>query len=173
METVIQRVRTTWTGQSRGGQGAARRGAVPVAFDLPPMGPPFVGPPFVAPPFVHEVEMHECDGFRPRCTTREGLPADGGAAGDGGVRLDEAGGLLRVLPAVTPYGAPRRWRRPPAVRLARGQWLRWQVNYRFGGGHADQWTYRLDTFNIAYGPVSPLLFRTVPTRHMDERAHLR
>lgn len=35
----------------------------------------------------------------------------------------------------------RDWRHP-AVQLAPGEWLRWQINYRFGG--CTNWTYRLE-----------------------------
>lgn len=91
-----------------------------------------------------------------------------------GVRLDEADGLLRVLVAVIPHGQPSRWRRPPAVRIGRGEWLSWRINYRFPSAHGDLWTYRLDTFNIAHGPVPARTFRTTaPARRVDERAVLR
>ncbi|MEU3776828.1 hypothetical protein AB0F11_27195 [Streptomyces sp. NPDC032472] len=162
MEAVVQRVRTSWTKQSRGGREAARRNAAPVSFPLPD----------VPPPFVHEVLMDERDGFRPRSATRRGLPEAAGGF-DAAVLLDESDGFLRVLPAVTPFGMPKRWRRPPAVRLARGEWLRWQINHRFAGTHGDLWTYRLDTFNVAYGPVGAGLFLGAPTRRVDERAVLR
>lgn len=114
--------------------------------------------------------MHEADGFRPRFVTREGLPD---SAADIGVVLCEGDGKLRVQPGVTPFGMPRRWRRPPAVRLAHGEWLRWQVNYRFAGTHGGEWTYRLDTLNIAYGAASAELFLGTPTRAVNELAALR
>ncbi|WP_218106513.1 hypothetical protein [Micromonospora pallida] len=68
---------------------------------------------------------------------------------------------------------PRRHRRPPAVRLAPGRWLRWQVNYRFSSFCGGDWFYRLDTLNIAHGPAPVDLFLTEPHRVVDERAHLR
>lgn len=157
MQAVVQWVRTSWTKQSRGGAGATRRNAAPTAFQLPA----------VPPPFTHEVLMHEHDGFQPQSTTREGLRD---STSDSAVLLQEAGGLLRVQLTVTPFGKPRRWRRPPAQRLARGEWLRWQVNYRFAGN--DEWTYRLDTLNIAYGPTQADLFLGTPTHHVDELATL-
>ncbi|MFD7629614.1 hypothetical protein ACFV7Q_26910 [Streptomyces sp. NPDC059851] len=117
--------------------------------------------------------MHEADDFQPRFETRKGLPDSGS---DTGVLLHEADGLLRVQLTVTPFGMPRRWRRPPAVRLAHGEWLRWQVNHRFAGTCSGDWTYRLDTLNIAHGPAPTAptdLFLGTPTRHVDERAALR
>jgi hypothetical protein len=80
---------------------------------------------------------------------------------------------LRVELAATPFGMPRRWRRPPAVRLARGEWVRWQINYRFVGSSGGDWTYRLDTLNLAYGQVAANTFLGVPTHSVDERGPLR
>jgi hypothetical protein len=160
VEAVIQWVRTSWTIRSRGGPGAARRNAAPVAFPLPP----------VQPPFVHQVIMGEHDGFQPHFTAHEGLP---GTGADSGVLIQEDNGLLRVHLAVAPLGMPRRWRRPPAVRIAPGDWLRWQINYRFAGTHGGEWAYRLDTLNVAHGPVSPSLFLATPSHRVSELATLR
>jgi hypothetical protein len=160
MEVVVQWVRTSWTKRSRGEPVAARRNAAPAAFPLPP----------VQPPFVHEVLMGEHDGFQPHFTVHEGLP---GTVPDCGVLLNEANGLLQVQLAVTPFGMPRRWRRPPAVRIAPGDWLRWQINYRFAGTHGGEWTYRLDTLNVTYGPAPVNLFLGHPSHRVSELAALR
>ncbi|MFF1747797.1 hypothetical protein [Streptomyces mirabilis] len=64
-------------------------------------------------------------------------------------------------------------RRSPAARLAPGEWLRRQVNYRFAGTHGGDWTYRLDTLNVAHGSATIDLFLGTPTRHVDELAALR
>lgn len=162
MEVIIQRVQTSWTKQSRGGPLAAIRNAAPVGFALPR----------VTPPFLHEVWMRESEESRPQHRSVDELS---NAAEDHGVLLRvEGDGRLRVQLAVAPFGMPRRHRRPPAVRLNRGEWLRWQINYRFAGGtRGDQWTYRLDTLNIAHGVVVADLFRGVPARDVDERALLR
>ncbi|MFD7284057.1 hypothetical protein ACFV80_45575 [Streptomyces sp. NPDC059862] len=86
-----------------------------------------------------------------------------------GVSLRDEGDRLRVLACEEQvFGMPSRPRRPPAVRLGPGQWVRWQLNYRFGGiGHAD-WSYWLDTFNVAYGPVDLDAFLSDPTVLVDE-----
>lgn len=94
------------------------RNAAPAAFLLPALQPPF----------VHQVLMGEHDDFQPHFTVHEGLP---GTGPDSAILLDEDNGLLQVQLTVTPFGMPRRWRRPPAVRIAPGDWLRWQINYRF------------------------------------------
>ena len=65
---------------------------------------------------------------------------------------------------------PRRRRRPPAVLIAPGDWLRWQVNYRFAGTHDEGWTYQLDTLNVAYGPALASLFLGSPTHRVNELA---
>jgi hypothetical protein len=125
----------------------------------------------MTPPFVHEVWMCESEDFRPRHRSVSELP---NPADDRMFLGVEGDGRLRVQLAVTPFGMPRRWRRPPAVRLYRGEWLRWQINYRFAGGtRGDQWTYQLDTLNIANGAAAADLFMGVPARLIDERAALR
>ncbi|MGW1727980.1 hypothetical protein ACWCQK_34360 [Streptomyces sp. NPDC002306] len=160
METVVQWVRTTWTKQSRGGLGAVRRNATPMAFPLP-LG---------SPPFMHEVRMREAEDFQPRSVMHDSMPD---SSTDAGVLLREVDGLLRVQLVATPFGMPRRWRRPPAVRLAHGEWLRWQINYRFAGSSGGEWTYRLDTLNIAHGPARLDLFLGTPTHQVNELASLR
>lgn len=116
---------------------------------------------------THEVTLDERSYFAPQVLVHNAEPAPAD------VELTEADGLLRVCLIATPFGMPRRWRRPPAVRLAAGQWLRWQINYRFPGPCSGEWSYRQDTLNLAYGKVSANIFQGTPTRHRDERAHLR
>jgi hypothetical protein len=132
---------------------------VPAAFSLPEQPPPF----------VHDVAVHERDEFRPRSAVRLGLPG-----GDDPVLLREEDGMLRVQLTVAQSGMPRRSRRPPAVRLARGEWLRWQVNYRFGSSWGGDWTYRLDTLNLVHGQAgSPDLFLGKPVYYINELGSLR
>ncbi|MGY1580671.1 hypothetical protein [Streptomyces sp. MN13] len=158
MDITVQWVRTLWTKRSRGGPAAARRNAVPVAFALPDG----------VPGRAHTVRLHEWDDFTPRHGWAEPRRV--------GVELRERDGRLRVLPRVEPlYGQPPRPRRPPAVRLAPGEWVRWQLNYRFSSaaGMRD-WTYWLDTFNIAYGEVPAAdVFLGTPDFHVDEQGPVR
>ncbi|MER5688999.1 hypothetical protein [Streptomyces sp. NPDC002205] len=157
MEITVQWIRTTWTKESRGGDAAARRNAAPVGFTLP----------HEAAPLAHVIRMHERDGFEPY-DSREIL-------GKVDVQLRETGDRLRVIPRVQPmFALPPRKRRPPAVRLVPGQWVRWQLNYRFSSALGIRgWTYWLDTFNIAYGPVNDDVFLSAPTVFIDERGSLR
>lgn len=149
-------VRTSWIKRSRGAAEAARRNAVPVAFRLPD----------ATSPSVYEVLADEKRGFEPHWSRHVELRT-------AEVGLHEEDGRLRVYLSTVPYGMPRRHRRPPAVRLAVGEWLRWQVNYRFPPLYSDEWTYRLDTLNLAYGDIQEGTFLGVPAHHVDERAHLR
>jgi hypothetical protein len=114
--------------------------------------------------------MTERDGFQPRYTTHEGLNKVHEASL---LTLREEDHLLRVQLTVTPFGMPRRWRRPPAVRLRRGEWLRWQINYRFAGTGGGDWRYLLETLNVAHGPVPAEIFLGVPSHHVKELAPLR
>ncbi|MFF2045554.1 hypothetical protein ACFVVX_34560 [Kitasatospora sp. NPDC058170] len=156
MDVVVQRVRTSWTKASRGGAGATLRNAAPTAFPLPPN----------MKAGLHEVSILESDAFHPHMRELD--------LSDPGLVLREADGLLRIHPPETSlFSMPRRNRRPPAVRLAPGQWLQWQINYRFVGTRGGQWSYRLDTFNISYGPASPAVFLKAPTHRVDERGFLR
>ncbi|MCG3752330.1 hypothetical protein [Amycolatopsis sp. Poz14] len=163
MDAVVQWVCTSWTKKSRGGAEAARRNAAPIAFPLPAL----------TAPFTHMVRMDEETDFEPRFDAREGVQRKAPSSLDSTIRLEEAEDRLRVKLETTPHGNPRRWRRPPAHRLARGEWLRWQVNYRLVGVCSGEWHYRLDTLNVAYGPVSPELFLSTPTYLVDELGILR
>jgi hypothetical protein len=122
--------------------------------------------PDVTLPVTHEITLDERSLFVPRVLVRHGEPAHAE------VELTEADGMLRVFLTATAFGMPDRWGRPPAVRLAAGQWLRWQINYRIPGMCCADGTYRLDTLNLAYGKVSTNVFQGTPSRHVDERAYL-
>ncbi|WP_030687808.1 hypothetical protein [Streptomyces sp. NRRL B-1347] len=157
MEVTVQWVRTSWTKQSRGGAAAVRRSAVPVGFALP----------HDLAPAAHTVWMHERDGFVPHHGQEVCKRVD--------VQLCEAEGRLRVFPRVRPlFALPPQPRRPPAVRLVPGQWVRWQLNYRFSSAAGVRdWSYWLDTFNIAYGPVGEDVFLGTSAFLVDEQGPLR
>jgi hypothetical protein len=159
VDVLAQWVRTSWTKQSRGGRAAARRNAAPVGFALPAGRWPI----------VHTIAMHESQDFQPQESVCDGEPDHTE------VILRERDGRLRVELVVYPCGAPRRSRRPPAVWLDRGEWVRWQINYRFSWPmtRGGEWTYRSDTLNLAYGPTATDTFLGDPTRYVDERASLR
>lgn len=149
--------RTSWTKESRGGEAAARRNAAPVGFALP----------HGVAPRAHVIRMHERDGFEPYESQEDLSKVD--------VQFRGADGRLRVFPRVQPlFALPPRQRRPPAVWLVPGQWVRWQLNYRFSSALGIRgWSYWLDTFNIACGPVNADVFLSTPTVFIDERGPLR
>jgi hypothetical protein len=155
MGIVAQWVRTEWTKKSRGGAEAAQRNAAPAGFPLP----------VTRPPLVHTVVMTEENGFQPQETLEHRIPRREY------VHLIEADGRLLARPIARHLGAPERRYRPQAVWIPRGEWVRWQINYRFGG--ESEWRYSLDTLNIAYGDVSSDIFLGTPHRLIDEREHLR
>ncbi|MGW1735915.1 hypothetical protein [Streptomyces sp. NPDC001999] len=158
MEITVQWIRTSWTRESRGGEAASRRNASPIGFALPPAE---------TTTSAHVIRMHERDGFKPSATQEDRGTVD--------VQLREADGRLRVFPRVqTLFALPPRPRRPPAVRLGPGQWVRWRLNYRFSSALGIRgWSYWLDTFNIAYGPVNSDVFLSTPTVSVDEQGPLR
>ncbi len=154
MDVVAQRVRTTWTKRSRGGPAAATRNRVPVAFPLPDGAR------------LHEVHVDESTGFVPRFERRTLDELDG-------VRLRETDGGLSVQLELAPMSWPVREWRPAPVHLRSGEWLRRQINYRFGSTCecSAQWRYQLDRLNLAYGAVPG--FAGTPARTVIERGDLR
>ncbi|MEQ8144621.1 hypothetical protein [Streptomyces sp. OP7] len=152
MDITVQWIRTSWTKQSRGGDAAARRNAAPA-------GLPLIQVPSEC---AHAVRMAEDEDFEPRSSPVHLREVK--------VSLRNEGDRLRVLPRVEPlFGLPPRPRRPPAVRLFPGQWVRWRLNYRFSSAAGIRgWSYWLDTFNVAYGPVDRDVFLSEPTLVVDE-----
>jgi hypothetical protein len=60
------------------------------------------------------------------------------------------------------------------VRLAWGEWVRWQVNCRFSSACGGDWTYRLNTLNLFHGSAdSRELFLGEPTHYVSELGSLR
>lgn len=157
MEVTAQWVRTWWTKQSRSGAAATRRNQLPVAFPLPE----------ISVLLTHIVVMKEWHhDFEPESSILHALPDRREAA------VKEEDSTLRVmLVSAQPKGVIRR--RPPAVRLRDGEWLRWQITYRRASlNGVGLWYYRLDTLNIAYGPVTADVFLGTPSCFVDERAQL-
>ncbi|GAA2595389.1 hypothetical protein GCM10010435_88020 [Winogradskya consettensis] len=155
---VVQRVLTVWTKRSRGAPGAVPRNAVPESFDLPPGVP------------VHEITAREDDNFSTRQTLNPAAC----------VRAEVVDGHLAVS------GITDVWcqcfsvfpRRPDKVklRLERGQWGRWRVNFRYWEDFGtSEWRYEKWSVNVAYLPGLPPadLFRsTTPDVVTDELVKL-
>jgi hypothetical protein len=164
VDVVAQWVTTEWTRRSRGGSGAARRIAVPQGFRLPRQRRCV----------VHEVMITESNDFKPIESIGAEPPEREPSMARSGLRLVRADKGVRVELLLARLGE-KKDRRPQAVWLAPGEWLRWQVNYRMSGPRIDngRWEYRQDTLNIAVGSADPELFFGEPTRHIDERGFLR
>lgn len=156
VDVTVQRVQTWWTKASRGGAAAALRNSAPTVFPLPSG--------FVS--GLHDVVMREFNEFAPQARELDLV--------DPGLGLRVADGLLWIGPPVTSsFSMPRRTSRPPARRIAPGQWIQWLINYRLVGSCGGEWHYRLDAFNVAYGPVAADVFTGNPDRRIDERSWLR
>lgn len=159
VDIVVQQVWTSWTKDSRGGAAAGRRNATPNGFLLPDHPAPF----------IHKISMGEWAGFHPHDEIRPGLPGD-----NDWLTLRCDGERLRVQLTVNPWGMPRRWRRPPAVNLSPGEWIRWQINYRFTGASGGDWSYRLETLNLFHGTSPDAdIFLAQPDHDIKELGPLR
>jgi hypothetical protein len=161
VDVVVQRISTWWTKESRGAPAATARNSAPIAFPLP------AG--FAS--GLHDVVMREATGFEPDACTADLSEPDL----DLGLSVQALGGTLHIRPPERyPGSVVIRSRRPPAVNLQAGQWLRWQINHcmiAWSGGLSH---YMLQTFNVYGGPPpDPEIFFTVPSRQVDERSRLR
>jgi len=164
VDVVVQRISTWWTKESRGAPAATARNTAPIAFELPPdfaFG-------------LHDIVMREATGFEPQSHTGELADAELGEAGLG-LPVQVIGRTLHVRPPERyPGSVVIRNRRPPAVNLDAGQWVRWQINHcliSWSGGPSH---YVLETYNVYFGPPpEPGIFLDTPTRSVDERSRLR
>lgn len=158
---VVQHTSVTWTKASRGSPGAARRNAVAHGYPLSQAALRGRG--------VHHVCLDEADGFA-AVEEWAALP-DPDRWRDHELRLRVDADALRVHLEPGAWGMPRRHGRPPAVRLAAGESLRWQINVRM---HSDAgWWYRHDIYGVARAPYAADVFLGTPTRDVDELAYLR
>ncbi|WP_146174593.1 hypothetical protein [Umezawaea tangerina] len=153
MDIVAQWVRTVWTEDATGGSAAL---LLPVAFELPEL----------APLLTHEVTQQEWHNFAPHSTVHHDRPDQNQ------VTLHEEEDRVRVNLLVSPIGRPYRPRRPPAIWVKSGEFVRWQINYRYSGLTTDAWIYALDTLNLTCGPTTQDVFLTTPTHTVNELVDL-
>ncbi len=149
-----QWVRTSWTKRSRGGQAATQRNAAPIAFPLRN----------TSTPGTHTIWMREEHAFNPESHFTPEPPSNGNV-------LPTVDDGLRVHLVASACGMPRRRGPAPVVHLRHGQWLRWVI--RLVDSRTGEWSYRLDTLNLAYGPVVADVFLGEPFHTVDERSSLR
>ena len=161
---VVQKIKLAWTKASRGGEGAQRRAAVPLAFELPafPAGDAA----------YNAILCDERDGFAPRDMARQtSLPEH-----DACVLFEVRGDGVRVGYQWSPAcGAPERDFAPPRwlMELHAGDYGRLLHNGRFSG--EGNWSYQQIVFNVAVADVvaSDLFTRAAPAVTADLRERLR
>jgi len=161
---VVQKIKVVWTKASRGGEGARRRAAVPLAFELPafPAGDAA----------YHAMFCEERDGFAPRDVERKTSLPEHSAC----VLFEVRGDGIRIGYQWSPAcGAPERDLVPPRwlMELRRGDYGRVLHNGRFSG--EGDWWYQQIVFNVAIADVvaSDLFMRAAPTVTADLRERLR
>jgi len=161
---VVQKIELVWTKRSRGGEGAQRRAALPLAFELPafPAGDAA----------YHALLSHEHQGFEPRdLERRPSLPER-----DACVLFERRGDGIRVGYQWSGVcGAPRRAQVSPRwlMELRLGDYGRVLHNGRFSG--ENYWWYEQIVFNVAVAAevTSDLFTRIAPSVTADLRERLR
>lgn len=167
---IIQRIKTTWTKASRGGENASKRNTVPCASTLPSFSLP------TNEYLLHDIRYDETNAFRGETQYRN-------IAHSGSVFLGPL--LLYVRPrqaeakfvwSAHECGAPERVSHP-LFTLKLGEWGRFECNGRFGATSksGQAWTYQHSLFNVAFveGFSSDLFTSSEPTAKMSQMAMLR
>ena len=165
---LIQHVHSLWTKQSRGGDAARIRNAVPDALPLPPS--------VRAAPFVlHHALFVERDDF---------VQADVIRTGDSFADLD----LKDLELSITPDSLNIRFHRnvnnaarstpypfTDVFSLSESQWGRLTYNGRFTAWNTGNWWYEKSVFNIGWFSCIDMrrFIDTEPTCDFSEMAHLR
>ena len=137
---VIQHIITSWTKESRGGQAATRRNAVPIVDRLPI-------PKTRAKIVVHTLNYKEEDNF---LTPSSELSTDGSLPMTlDCISIKQLGPDILVSVRYNhSMGAPERgWIRKD-MKVSPGEWVQILSNGRFGGDM--EWLYRHEAWNIAY-----------------------
>jgi hypothetical protein len=158
MVVVVQKIAVLWTRASRGGEGARRRAAVPVAFELPAGGA------------FHSIVCDERDDFAPReVEVRATVPAI-----DSCVLFEPARGIVRVgYQWSRECGAPARDLEPPRWVMEVRDYGRIVHNGRFAD--EDGWRYQQIVFNVAVVDRmrTDMFTGAEPAKTVDLRVHLR
>jgi hypothetical protein len=163
---IVQRIRTEWTKNSRGGAAAGVRNTVPEALRLPSQG--------VGRGVLHDVHYRETDEFLCKETVRQ-------------IDLEESWELAslqlhsysdqiaaRFVWSWHGTGAPER-KSHDAFVLRRGEWGRLKCNGRHSDADSGAWWYQQDVFNVAWmEALDPARFlNTIPNFNVAELARLR
>lgn len=167
---VVQRIRTEWTKDSRGGDSASTRNATPDALELPLLADPRTGY------LLHDVRYCESKQYVADATRTES---------SGGIPVPIEPLLLSVAKreVVTRFvwswhhcGAPER-NSHDMFRLRVGQWGRFTCNGRFGAQSTAgrEWSYHKTVFNVAFLEIfdEQVFTRTPPSADESAIASLR
>ena len=165
---VIQHVHSIWTKQSRGGDGARIRNAVPAAAALPPDLLP-------ATFMLHYAEYTESSDFVQSDTLKS---ADDFAALDiRDLEITLAADLLsvRFIRDGNNAACPSPYPHADVFTLSESQWGRLACNGRYTAWNTGNWWYEKSVYNIAWlSEVDRSVFvRTEPTCDFSEMARLR
>ena len=165
---LIQHVHTLWTKQSRGGDAARVRNAVPDALTLPST---IRDAPFV----LHHAQFVERDGFVQTDTVRSGAHFGDLSLND--LELTLAADSLTVRYHRNGNNAARTTPQPftDIFSLSESQWGRLTYNGRFTAWNTGNWWYEKSVFNIGWFADfdSQRFVDTDPTCDFSEMAHLR
>ena len=162
---VIQHIITSWTKESRGGQDANRRNAVPIVAKLPV-------PSTKSKLVVHTLTYKEEDNFLTpidEVSTDQSLPLTLAF-----INIKQVGPDVLVSVRYNhSMGAPERNSIRKDIRISPDEWVQILSNGRFGGD--IEWFYRHEAFNIAYltEPDSRIFTHSAPKVAFSTLALLR
>jgi hypothetical protein len=167
---IVQRIITEWTKASRGGTGAAKRNATPIALPLPPIHPS--GSSYV----LHDVQYQEDNEFAPRFSTQDLELAPHFLVEPLLIHVTKEQIELRFQWSWNYCGAPER-ESHDLFPLAIGNWGRFTCNGRFGATThcGSDWFYRKTVFNIALMAQfdTKVFLETLPVADKSSLARLR
>ena len=167
-QVVIQHVHSIWTKQSRGGENARIRNAVPAAVALPPDLRP-------ATFMLHHAEYAESSDFVQSNTVKS---ADDFAAldiRDLEITLTTDVLSVRFLRDGNNAACPSPYPHADVFALSESQWGRLTYNGRYTAWNTGNWWYEKTVYNIGWlSEVDRSVFvRTEPTCEFSEMARLR
>lgn len=174
---IIQRIHTTWTKASRGGDGAYRRERLPRCLPLPLEC-------FTADFAIHRVDFSEFDDFRPVGSVAKGRsPSDLGIC-DLSLKVDDEGLVVQFIRDPRNAAGANRMDRddsgnmvhmPHAFSLKDDEWGRLSYNGRYVDSDTGDWSYQQSIYNIGvFANVEVDRFEaTRPAKQFAELAILR
>ncbi|GAB5407279.1 MAG: hypothetical protein Aurels2KO_55100 [Aureliella sp.] len=165
---LIQHVHALWTKQSRGGDAARVRNAVPDALELPASIP--------AQPFVlHHAKFIERDDFAQTDEVRSGRSFDALNVDDLELSITPDSLTVRFHRNVNNAACTTPHPFTDVFTLSESQWGRLTYNGRFTAWNTGHWWYEKSIFNIGWFAdiESRRFIDTDPNCGFSEMAHLR